>query len=68
MILWSKSPKVESNHSHLAVISLDSALKKNENYYLQIFLKDCKYIEKKLVRNTNDNSNDFSCSDESDEE
>ena len=31
----------------LAVISLDSALKKDENHYLQEFLKKCKYIEKK---------------------
>ena len=34
-----KIPKVDSNHTCLAVISLDSALKKDENYYLQVFLK-----------------------------
>ena len=40
-------PNVGSNHTCLAVISLDSALKKDENYYLQVFLKECKYTEKK---------------------
>ena len=36
-----------SNHTCLAVISLDSALKKNDNYYPQVFSEECKYIEKK---------------------
>ena len=40
-------PKADSNHPCLAVISLDSALKKNENYYPQVFLKEYKYINKK---------------------
>ena len=30
-------PKVGCNHTCLAVISLDSALKKDENYYSQLF-------------------------------
>ena len=30
-------PKVGSNHSCLAVISLDSALKNDDNYYPQVF-------------------------------
>ena len=63
-----KIPKVDSNHTCLLVISSDSALKKNENYYPQVFLKDCKYIEKKVIRHINDNLSDFSSSDESDEE
>ena len=42
-------PKVDSNHTCLAVISLDSAVKKHENYYPQVFLKECKYIKKKLI-------------------
>ena len=64
-----KIPKLDSNHTCLAVISLDSALKKNENYYLQVFLKKCKSIEKKVIRHINDNLSDFSSSsDESDEE
>ena len=32
-----KIPNVNSNYICLAVISLDSALKKDENYYLQVF-------------------------------
>ena len=40
-------PKLDSNHTCLAVISLVSALKKDSNYYPQVFLIECKYIEKK---------------------
>ena len=54
-------------HTCLAVIRLDSALKKDEKYYLQVFLKECKYIEKKVIRHINDYLSDFSSSDESDE-
>ena len=39
-----KIPKVDSNHVCLAVISLDSDLNKDGNYYPQVFLKECKYI------------------------
>ena len=46
---------------------MDSALKKDENYYPQVFLKECKYIENKVVRHISDNLNDFSSYDESDE-
>ena len=35
-------PKVDSDHTCLAIISLDSTLKKDEIYYLQVFLKECK--------------------------
>ena len=42
-------PKVDSSHTCLAVISFDSALKKNENYYPQLFLKECKCIEKRQL-------------------
>ena len=38
--------KVESNHTFLTAVSLNSALKKDKYYYLQAFLKECKYIEK----------------------
>ena len=56
--------KLDSNYTCLAVISLDSALKKDDNYYPQVFLKECEYIEK---RHINDNLSDFSSSsDESD--
>ena len=64
-----KFPKVDSNHTCLAVITLDSALKDDDNYYPQVFLKELKYIEKKVIRHINDNLSDFSSpSDESDEE
>ena len=36
----------DSNHTCVAVISLDSALKKDDNYYPQVFIEECKYIEK----------------------
>ena len=61
-------PMVDPNHTCLAVISLDSILKKNENYYLQVFLKECKYIEWKTIRHVYDNLSNFSCSEESDKE
>ena len=40
-------PKVDSNHTCLTVISPNSALKKDDNYYPQVFLKEFKYIKKK---------------------
>ena len=43
-------PKVDSNHTSLALISMDSALNKDGNYYPQLFLKECKYIKKKVIR------------------
>ena len=57
---------VDSKHTCLAVISLDFVLKKDENYYQQVLLKECKYIEKKLLRRINNNLSDFSYYDESD--
>ena len=57
---------MDSNHTHLAVTILDSALKKDNNYYPQLFLKQSKYIKKKIIRHTNDHLNDFSPSNESD--
>ena len=58
-------PRTDSNHACLAVISLDSALKKDGNYYPRVFLKDCKYINKKDIRLV---LSDFPSFDESDEE
>ena len=64
-----KIPKLDSNHTCLAVISLDSAVKKNDNYYSRVFLNEFNYIEKKVVRHIHDSLSDFSySSDESDEE
>ena len=59
---------VDSNHTCLAVISLNFVLKNDESYYLQAFLIECRYIEKKVIRHVYDNLSDFSSSDESDEE
>ena len=58
---------VDSNHTCLALISLDAALKKDDNYYLQVFLKEFKYIEKKVIRHINSNLSAFSSSNVSDE-
>ena len=63
-----KIPKVDSNYTCLAIISLDSALEKYDNYYPQVFLKACKYVEKKVIWHINDHLSDFSSDDESDEE
>ena len=63
-----KNSKVDSNHTCLAVISLDFALKKDDSYNLEVFLKECKYIEKKVIRNMKDNLSDFSYFDEPDED
>ena len=60
--------KVDSNQISLAVIGLDSAFNKDHNYYLQVFLKECKYIDEKVIRYINDNMTNCSFSDESDEE
>ena len=62
-------PKGDSNHTCLEVISLDSALKKDENYYPQVFSKECKYIEKKVIWHIMDDLESSSDdSDDSDEE
>ena len=55
-----KIPTVHSNHICLAIISVASALKKDESYYPQVFLKVCKYVEKKVIRHINDNLSDVS--------
>ena len=61
---------MDSNHTTcLAVIALDSAVKKDDRYYPQMLLKKCKYIDEKVIKHINDNLSDFSYScDESDEE
>ena len=62
-----KISNVDSNLTCLAVISLDSSLKKDENYYLKVFLKEYKYIEKNVIRHINDHLSDFSSSDDPDD-
>ena len=61
-------PVADSNHTCLVVISLDSALKEDDNFYLQVFLKGSKYIEKKVITHINYSLSNFSFTDESDEE
>ena len=41
-----KIPKLGSNFICLAVVLTGFVLKKEENYYPQVLLKECKYIEK----------------------
>ena len=57
-------PKPDPNHTCLAVISLDSAFKRDDNLYPQVFLKERKYNEKKIVRHIIDDLE--SSSDDSD--
>ena len=51
---YSKNTQVAFGHTYLAVISVNYALKKDGNHYPQVFLKECKYIEKKVVRHITD--------------
>ena len=59
-------PKVISYHTCLAVISFDFALNKDENYNLQVFLKECIHIEKRIITHIIDDLE--SSSDDSDKE
>ena len=45
---------MDTNHTCLAATSLDSAHKQNDSYYLQVFLKEFKCIDKKVVRYISD--------------
>ena len=45
-----ESPKVDANHTSLALINLDSALEKDEHFYPQVFLKECKCNKKNVIR------------------
>ena len=38
-----------SNDVFLELITIDSVNKKDENYYLQVILKECNFIEKKSL-------------------
>ena len=59
-IIWDKvsatafydkeTPKVYHNRTCLAVISLGSALEKDQNYYLQVFINEGQCIEKVVIR------------------
>ena len=57
--------QIDSSYTFLAVISLDSILKIHKNYYPQVFSKECKYIEKNVIRHiTDDLENSPDSSDE----
>ena len=61
--------KVDSNYTCLAVISLDSDLNRDGNYYPQVFLNECKYIKKKVIRHIIDDlESPFDDSHDSEEE
>ena len=45
---------MNSNHICLVVIRLVSTMKKEENHYPQMFLKECEYIGKKVIRHINE--------------
>ena len=62
-----KIPRLDSHRTCLAVISLHFTLKKYENYYPQVFLRKCKYTEKKVSTNIENNLSDFSSDDDSDD-
>ena len=57
-----------SNYICWSVILIDNILKKDKNYYLQVFLIECKNIEKEkqVIRYTSDDSGFPSDFDESD--
>ena len=59
--------KLDSNHTCLAVISLDSARERK----MRIIIHKCPQVwekSKKVIRHINDNLSDFPSSDESDKE
>ena len=41
---------MDSNHNSLAVNSFDSALKKDENYFPQVFFKECICVYKNVIK------------------
>ena len=58
-------PNAGFNHTCLAVISLDSTLRKDENYYLQVILKERNNIDNEVIRHiTEDVEISFDESDE----
>ena len=45
------------DYTCLAVILIDLVLKKEENYYWQVFSKECEYIKKRMIRQITDDLN-----------
>ena len=60
--------KASCDYTYLAVLTINCLYKANKNYYLQIFLRECKYIETKVIKHFMDNvrfsADDFNESDE----
>ena len=52
--------KVDPNHICLVVILNNFVLTKDENYYKEVFLRKCKYNEKKVIRYVTDDLEIFS--------
>ena len=48
--------RMDSNYTCLVVTGLDSALNNDGNYYLEVFLKECEYIDKEVIRHIIDDS------------
>ena len=53
-------PKVDPNHICLVVILNNFVLTKDESYYKEVFLRKCKYNEKKMIRYVTDDLEIFS--------
>ena len=53
---------------HVYILMSWTAFNNDQNCYSQLFVKKCKYIEKKVIRYINDNLSGFSSSDESNKE
>ena len=51
---------MDSNHTCLAVSSLDFCLNKNGTYYPEVFSKECKYINKRVSRHSVDDTKNSS--------
>ena len=64
------SDETTNFHTEIPEAGLDTILKKDENYYLQVFLEECTYTEKekKVIRCITDNLRFSSDFDESDED
>ena len=64
-----KFQKVDSNQTCLVVSRVSPALKKDDNNYPQVFLKECKYKKKEVAMHIHDDLSHFSyCSGKSDNE
>ena len=63
-----KIPKEDSQCICLSVILIDSLYRKNENYYPQVFLEECKYVlkEKKMRKYITDDIEIYNDSDRED--